>query len=331
MVSRGISRMGLMVVAGLLAAGPDAQAAPPKDGAVGKGTLEKGSIDLQLYRGAVVPFEITVIATPNECNSHLDLNISWDESKNEVRLRMRGKNALEQYPSIDRTLGENYLPNPHFPEPEDFDDGRYQLWIVGAAGPVMPFYYDIETLDLLGGAPDFETPPVPAIPVPFPTLYMFSTPTFQPKKNGDVKVDWTFPYDSPHRGDRPEYSYHVVTFPPPNLCGANPFRLDLSTLRPWISDPLPREDARPWSDYLRGGLLFDVTVEPSEYYVEPPITTLVATYSGGTAVGGGVPRDWQLDIDAAFAGLAPPIRRWEGAGKCEDTFQGFHFGPNFCE
>lgn len=309
-------------------ASPSAMAAP--DSPWGKGTVEKGAFDIDLHRGAVVPFEITVMATPNDCQSHLDLKIEWDKDKNEVRVRLRGKNALEPFPDVDRQLGVNYLPNPHFPEPEDYEDGRYQLWIVGAAGPVMPFYYDLNTLELLGGAPDFETPPANAIPVPFPTLYMFATPTFQPKANGDVKVDWTFPYDSPHRGDRPEFSYHAVTFPPPNLCEANPFRLDQSTLRPWISDPFPREDARPWSDYLRGGLLFDVTIEPAEYYVEPPITTLAATYSGATAVGGSIPRDWHLDIEAAFAGLAPPIIRWAGADKCEDEFEGFHFGQNFC-
>ena len=85
-----------------------------------------------------------------------------------------------------------------------------------------------------------------------------ATPMFQPNANGKVHVDWSFPYDDAHRGDRPEYSHHIVTFPPPSLCEANPFRLDLSTLRPYITDPLPRSESRPWDDYLRGGLLFDI-------------------------------------------------------------------------
>ena len=296
----------------------------------GLGNYHEGEFFMTLNRGGVVPPELTVMPTRNNCESHLDLKIKWSEKKNHVTVRLTGDDALDQYPDVERTEGVDYLPNPFFAEPEDYYDGRYQLWLISAAGPLVNFYYDPTTLDLLGSDADFDVPP-PAIPVPFPTLYMFATPTFQPDHHGDVFLEWSFPYDSAHRGDRPEFSHHVVTFAPPNLCTANPFRLDLSNLRPYISDPLPIEDARPFSDYLRGGMLFDVTIEPAEYYLEPPTTSLAATYSGVTAVGGAIPPGWELDIDAAFAGLAPPIKQWKGAGKCEATFEGFHDkGINFC-
>ncbi|MCA9655868.1 MAG: hypothetical protein KC501_38535 [Myxococcales bacterium] len=298
-------------------------------GGYGTGNVDEGAFRVELYRGAAAPFEITVMPTP-ACDGHMDLEVSWSAADNEVTVDLSGEGVLEPYPDVERTLGVNYTPNPFFPEPEDYQDGRYQLWLVSAAGPPVLFYYSPITLDLMGSQYDFEVPP-PAIPVFFPTLYMFATPMFQPDANGDVDLSWTFPYDGAVRGDQPQYAHHVITFPPPNLCGADPNRLDLSTLRPYISKPFPAEQARPFSDYLRGGLLFDVTIEPGEYYVDPPLTSLAATYSGGTAVPGGIPNGWTFDIDAGFMGVAPPIRPWPGAGACEPTYSGVHTsGLNVC-
>jgi hypothetical protein len=189
----------------------------------------------------------------------------------------------------------------------------------------------LPTLDLIGSELDFEEPPPNTIAIAFPTLYLTATSLFQPDENGDVDVSFTWEYDDMIRHDRPDLSHFYATFPPPNLCLANPDRLDLSTLRPYISDPRPAEEARPWSDWLRGGMLFDVTVEPPEYFVEPPRVTFIGTHQGTTAVGGGVPNGWKLDIDAAFMGVAPPIRPWQGAGLCEQTFEPVHDpGIDFC-
>lgn len=326
--AKGLALVTLMATLG---ATTEAQAGPPQI-PFGKGDLDRGKIKMRLTRGAAVPFELQVVATPNECQGEVELTMDWDADENWVRVRLKSENnTLEQFPDVERTEGVDYFPNPFFPEPEDYEDGRYQLWIISAAGPLVPFYYDLETLDLIGSAADFENPP-PAIPVLFPTLYMFATPMFQPNSNGKVNVDWEFPYDGAIRGDRPEFAHHIVSFPPPNLCFANPFRLDQSFLRPYISDPFPAAEARPWSDYLRGGMLFDITIEPGEYAQEPPLTSLAATYSGGTAVGGAIPKGWQLDIEAAFAGLAPPIKPFAGAETCEDYTEPQHVGAgvNFC-
>lgn len=306
-----------------------AEAGKPK-GPFGKGDISKGELRTMLYRGAAAPFEITVLATRNDCQGSLELEIEWDEEDDEVEVKLEGKNALDPYPDVVRTEGVDYFPNPFFPEPEDYYDGRYQLWIVGAAGPITMFFYDPVTLDLLGSEHDFEAPP-PAIPVPFPTLRMFATPMFQPKFNGDVKKKWEFSYSGMVRGDRPEFSHHLVTFPPPNLCGVDPNRLDMSTLRPYVTAPFPAAEARPWSEYLAGGLLFDVTVETPDYHTEPPRTNLAATFSGATAIAGGVPNGWTFDIDAAFMNVAPPIRPWPGAGTCQQYYTPFHTtGLNVC-
>ncbi|MCA9706430.1 MAG: hypothetical protein KDK70_11320 [Myxococcales bacterium] len=318
-----------MLSASLAAAPAHAKKAPT--GAYGTGDLSHGEVFVPLERGAAVPFELMVMPTPGECSGHVDLSLAWDQADNEVEVRLSGPaGTLEPYPDVDRTEGVDWLPNPHFSDPVDFVDGRYQLWVIAAGGPIALFYYDPATLDLLGSQYDFAVPP-PAIPVFFPTLYMTSLPMFQPAADGSVDEQWTMEYDAIVRGDLPQYSHHVVSFPPPNLCGADPNRLHLSTLRTYVSDPLPANQARPWSDYLRDGLLFDVTIEPSSYYLDPPKTTTAATYSGATAIGGGIPRGWTFDIDAAFMNVAPPIRPWAGAGSCEPWWGGVHTtGLNIC-
>lgn len=290
------------------------------------GNVDDGMIRLPLTRGALVPFEQTVIATPDGCGHELRLDILWKRARNVVYVRLSGPpGSLEPKPDIERTTGVDFFPNPFFPEPEDYQDGRYQLWIIGA-GPVLPFYYDDTSRELLGSAAEFPTAPLDSIAMPLPTFVMFSSPLFQPAANGAVDLRWTFPYNSVHRGDRPEFSEHVLAFPPPDLCHADPYRLDLSTVRPYISDPLPRSEARPWSDYLRGGLMVQVTVEPPAYFSEPPHASLVGTYSNVTALGGGIPRGATYDLEAALMNAAPPIRPWAGAGMCTNHFAGVHQG-----
>lgn len=278
-----------------------------------------------------MPFEATILATPNHCGGRLDLDLDWDQGKNRVRVRLSGDQALTPTPSVERQTGVDFQPNPWFAEAEDIVDGRYQLWIIGAAGPMWTFWYDAQTLALLGGGPDFVAP-AGAIALSYPTFHLITSPIFEPNHKGRVRLDWSFPYDSAHRGDRPELSHHTLAFVPPDLCHVDPWRIDKTTLRPWVSAAHPRAEARPWSDYVRGGLLFDVVVVPGAGDPNDPAPlSLVHTYSGATTVGGGVPRDWSLDLDAAFAGLAPPITRWIGAGRCQTEFAGFHTGPNTCE
>lgn len=293
------------------------------------GTYDRGTMNVPLYRGVAVPFELTVIATPDDCAGTMKVTMSWDEEENWVKVRLVGKNALEPHPTFERTEGENYFPNPFWPEPKDVVNGRYQFWIITPSEEIT-FYYDPVTLDLLGSEKDFETPP-PAIPVKVPALIGVGSPFFQPDENGDVDVTWTFAYDHVVRGDRPELGHHYFTFPPTNLCEANPFRYDLSTTRPYISAPQDPSVARTWGDYLSGGLVFDTTVEPAEYASEPPLTTNIATYSNATLFGGAVPKGWIMDLDRVFGNLAPGIKPWEDRDQCADWFRPQHTPHiNFC-
>ena len=294
------------------------------------GTHDRGWMTVPLYRGVAVPFELTVIETPDDCQGTMRVSLSWSEEENWVRVHLTGKRALEPHPDVSRTEGVDYFPNPFWPEQKDVVDGRYQLWIITPSEEV-PFYYDPATLDLLGSEKDFETPP-PAIPVPVPTLIGVGSPFFQPEPDGDVDFTWTFPYDRVVRGDRPELGHHYFTFPPTNLCEANPFRYDLSTTRPYVSAPQDPSEARTWGEFVKGGLVFDVTVEPPEYPTEPPLTTNIATYSNATLFGGAVPEGWIMDFDRIFGSLAPAIKPWEARGTCESWVRPPHTPHiNFCQ
>jgi len=295
-----------------------------------KGTYEKGKLEIPLYRGAAQPLELAVIPTPNNCQGHVDLKLEWDEEENWVKVKLKGDNVLERFPDIDRTPGLNFNPNPWFPEPEDIVDGRYQFWIV-TNGRMLTFWYDPSSLDLLGSELDFEDgPPAGAIPVPFPTLRLFPSPFFQPKANGDLNFEWTFSYDHVVRGDLPHLTEYYLTFPPPNLCQVNPYRIDQSHLRPYGSKPLPASEAPSFGEYLRGGFIFDITVEPAAYFTDRAIQTGIGSYQQTTMVGT-IPNGQTLDIDAVFGNVAPPFRPWPSAGSCELYAPPFHNpDANFC-
>jgi len=199
-----------------------------------RGDAEEGELFMRLVRGAAVPFEPTVMELPQNCESEVLLHIKWSKSANTVSVHLVAEpGAYEPFPDVDRTQGVDYFPNPFFPEPEDVEDGQYQLWIVGTAGPMVTLYFHPASLDLLGSQFEFDGNPGDAIEVAFPTLIQIASPMFQPEPDGSLEFVWRFRYDHAVRGDRPDLAEMYYTFPPPNLCGANPFRLDLSTLRPW--------------------------------------------------------------------------------------------------
>ena len=299
------------------------------NGAASLGTYDSGAMTVPLYRGVGVPFELTVMKTPDNCAGNLRVTLSWNKQQNWVRVHLTGHDALAPHPSISRTEGVNYFPNPLWPEQKDIASGRYQFWIIAPSEEIL-FYYDPMTLELLGSEKDFATPP-PAIPVLIPALIGVGSPFFQPDDNGDVDFTWTFRYDHVVRGDRPDLGHHYFTFPPTNLCEANPYRYDLSTTRPYVSAPQPTSDARTWDDYLRAGLVFDTTVEPAQYATDPPLTTMVATYSNATLFGGAVPRGWIMDFDHIFGNLAPAIKPWSDRDSCDNWYRPQHTPHiNFC-
>jgi hypothetical protein len=294
------------------------------------GDHNKGTLQLPLRRGAAVAWETYFPILPSNCEGEMQLTLSWDEDENWVKVKLKGQHLFTPHPSIHRTEGVNFFPNPFFPERKDYDNGRYQFWLISPAG-MITVYYSAITLDFIGTQYEFPTPPPDSIPVPVPGIKLVGSPFYAPDDEGNVDFEWTFAYDHAVRGDRPEYAHFLNTYPPTNLCLANPFRYDQSTTFPYVSFPLPAAEALSFSEYLRNGLIFETTIEPPEYFTEPPLVSNIATYSGMTLSGGGVPKGWALDLDAAFMNNAPPITPFELAGTCAEGFKPRH-NPNinFC-
>src|SRR5262245_40421544 len=133
------------------------------------GNFHKGEMHFPLYRGASQQPEVIVPALPGNCERHVDTTVKWNEEQNKVTVRLRGKGVLDPHPTITRTLGVDFFPNPFWPEAKDIVDGVYQFWLVSPAEE-LTFYYDGTTLDLLGSTYEFPTPPPGAIPVPIPSV-----------------------------------------------------------------------------------------------------------------------------------------------------------------
>lgn len=308
--------LGVGVIAGLVLCMQDGAAHASI--ARGGGNWHRGWVTTELYRGVGVPDEILVLATPGDCQRAMRVTIVWDEELNFVRVHVTGKNVLQRHPSVDRTEGVDFFTNPFWPEAKDFDNGRYQLWVIVPSEEV-PYYYDPVTLDLIGSGSQLPNPPANAIVLNLPGFNAVPTDFFQPDENGDVDFTHVFAYDAMVRGDLPQYGHTVGTLIPHNLCFANPYRYDITSTRPH-GYTLPASEARPFSYYLRGGLIFDVTVEPPQHYSTPPISTNVATYSQGLVVAGGVPKGWTMDLEAIFSNVAPAIRPFQDT-TCTNWFK----------
>jgi len=310
-----------IVTSSLLLTGASGHANAPVTARSG-GNYKKGAMTVPLYRGAALPPEATVITLPGNCEREMKVTLRWNEEENLVKVRVTGDGVLVPYPNVDRTPGVNYFPNPFWPEIEDIVGGRYQFWIISQAG-LLDFYYDAATLDLIGSALDFPSSPPNTITLTLPSVRAIGSPFFQPDSNGDVDFDFTFQYDNMIRGDLPSYAEVIEGFPPPNLCLADPFRVDRSTIRGYAKT-LPASEAKPFSDYLRAGFFLSITIEPPQYYTFPPLDHLFSTYSNATQFGGAIPKGYTWDLDASFMNIAPPIRPWPGHGQCVEWFGGVH-------
>lgn len=279
-------------------------------------STDKGRMVVELHRGAEVPYEVTLIKTGSNCDASVKADLRWDRAKNTLKVHLTGKRALFPNPTVERVEGVSWFPNKFIPEKQSYTDGRYQLWLLSSGAPIK-MYYDPTTLDLLGSEFDFAQPPSDVV-LMVPSVVALPTQFFEPKANGDVDVSWEMPYDHLTRGDsNGTLGYHLAAFPPFNLCSLDPFRFDLSQVRPYVTNPLPLDKTLSFEQFLTAGLFVDVTVEPPQYPIYPPKVTMTASISGSYVLGGAVPKGYGVDLDAQAAGVSPVIRPFAGAGQCE--------------
>jgi hypothetical protein len=113
------------------------------------GTFHSGSLTVPLRRGAATPFEAFLPALPSNCAAEMTITLTWNERANQVHARLTGRHVLVPHPTIRRTQGVDFFPNPLWPEQKDISNGRYLLWILSPA-QMITFYYDGATRDILG-------------------------------------------------------------------------------------------------------------------------------------------------------------------------------------
>src|SRR5262249_3813921 len=143
------------------------------------GNYHKGTLTMPLHRGGAVAWETFFPALPSNCEGEMVVTISWDEEENVVNIHLQGEHVLFPHPSIHRTRGVNFLPNPFSLEPQSYDNGRYQFWLISPA-TMITCYYDANTLDFIGTQYEFPTPPPGTIPLMVPGLKLLPTDFYQP-------------------------------------------------------------------------------------------------------------------------------------------------------
>ncbi|MEQ9319320.1 MAG: hypothetical protein RIF41_09170 [Polyangiaceae bacterium] len=210
----------------------------------GKLKYDKFSLDLQIAN------ELS-IREPSMCDGGGSAKITWDESKNEVKISAKF-DGLPYRPTYD--YGD-YLGNPGHtinPMPDVTEDGVWQMWLIGRWGTIeSTWYYDGTTGDLLGNETEFAPggrfgpngPPAGAIPVTVPAFHMICTHTFESNPNNlKANVDFTFDYHQILDSEGTGGAYSTIL--PTNLF--DPSTLDLVA----VVGGVPAEDAMDWDDVL---------------------------------------------------------------------------------
>ena len=161
------------------------------------GDYAEGSVFTPLWRGASSGIEDFVYAPPGaDCRGLKGtVLVDWSKSQNRVHflLKLRG---LPPHPSVQRTQGVDWFPDPFHQAPKDIADGAYRFWAIFTNTRIASLYYDAQTLDLLGSEFEF---PSGRRRGRFRSLFRSrgSSPTqrMRPDKNGFIIHEFDLRYD----------------------------------------------------------------------------------------------------------------------------------------
>lgn len=226
---------------------------------------DKGSFDLDLHIGFSAPNEVA-IEEPSMCGATAKARVKYDKARGFVELEAWfSKGALPYKFSYTRTRD---ISTPYNQHPMSIQDGKWQLWFMGALqGKEITFYYSLFTLQLLGSEFDFPGGPPPnSIPVDVPVAQMMCTPIFEGKPDGSAHVK--FRYDYAQLRDDRGTAGAFVTFLPLNLC-------EPDRLQAWYHNGgLPLSEALSFDDVLKSiwsgvgmGIASSVEPDPKPAYI----------------------------------------------------------------
>ena len=308
------------------------------------GDDDRGALVSPMFRGAAAGIEDYVFTPPDgDCASTRGVfRIDWDAAANTVRYQVKLKKVPVR-PSVRRTEGVDYFPNPYHDTPKDIRNGGYRLWtVLSAQGLLNDFYYDAGTLLFAGSQWDFPGgQPAGTIKVSVPVFALQSTVVMLPDRDGQMFHQYTVPYDRP-TVEGGAYSFGLATYIPLDLCEGHPVQPTLGQLRPWVSPWLPPGTPGydfSFRDMLARGMVFSVTVEEDKAF---PQTRGFApyVYSGIPIMGnepvfqGGVPSGYRNDLASVILQVVPGIRPIPGGNGpgCHSFLVDPHVhGPRFCE
>ncbi|HYV50236.1 MAG TPA: hypothetical protein VFA20_35520 [Myxococcaceae bacterium] len=295
-----------------------------------------------MYRGASDGIEDYIYAPPDgDCeNARGVFRIDWNSKQNVVKYQLKYK-KIPPHPSIHRTEGVDFFPNPAHLAPKDFDNGGYRFWTILAAQSFLnDFYYSATTLDFVGSQYDFPAGQPPGtIKVQIPVFGLLTNHLMFPEEDGSLFREWTMPYDKVEVEGGP-WSLGIATYIPLTLCEGNEFQPISGQLRPWAGPWLTHDQLNmSWGDMLKRAPVFDTTVDenqafPDFFGYEPYIYSAVAFMGNQPAFQGGIPKGWRNNLASVIQQVAPGIRQLEGGGAgpgCTPFVLDPHIhGPNRC-
>lgn len=282
---------------------------------VWKGNDDKGSLYLPQWRGASVGIEEYVWAPPSgDCRKLKGtVRVDWDSAANTAHIVMKYR-GLPRRPSVRRTEGVDYFPDPFHDFPKDFDNGVYRLWVIQGADPVVgTFYYDPATLELLGSQYDFpEGPPNggAVIPVNIPLFTLSGSASFEPDADGFAVHEYTIPYDN-LQVESGDFSVARISFVPFNLCLGQPAAPARGQARPYVTPWLPVGQGPSFKKLLHSGIAFDIQLENPEDATAAggnlPYVFGGVAFIGGPSFQGGVPNGQRFSLSSQIQNVAPII------------------------
>ncbi len=311
-------------------------------GPVWTGDDNKGQLYSPLWRGAGGAIEdwITPLPAGYPTDPKGTVRIDWDKSANTVHYSIKLYH-MKQSPSIARVDGgDPEITDPNNPNhyiappaaswwankfhtnpknmPIKASDGTgYRLWTIFATFNTknVPFFYDGQTLKLLGSGLDFPSgPPSGTIGLGIGVGQLVSSALLYPDASGFATREYTVPYGQVTT-EGGYYGYFVAAFVPQNLCKANPYQPAQGQLRPYVSKWQTPSQASPWNVILRNGISFDLTVEEGRPDVPPGgndqnedyIYSGISYAANNPSAPGGVPLGWHFSLPAAIANVQPAL------------------------
>jgi hypothetical protein len=311
-------------------------------GPIWSGDDTKGAVYGPLFRGGFPGMEDTIY-TPddNDCRrSRSTIRVDWDQAANTVHFMVKGK-RWPVSPNVTRTEGVTWFPNTFHNDPKDIVNGAYRLWIIlGSTTDQTNFFYDPNTLLLLGTVFDLGGPPPNTIAIPFPIFSLTGSNQFDPDSNGNALHEFTLNY-SAVTNESATFSRTFASFVPQDLCETLPMQPDKSQLRPYVTPWQPLSPAPNWHDMLHAGIGFSVQIDervsPNNGFGGnlPYVYSGVDFLSNLLALQGGVPHGSGFQIITAIRNVAPgtlPIPFGDGLGCQVYIQEGTHVTkPRYCQ